>query len=166
MLNKLKKLLYEKREICLYVFFGGLTTAVSFATYFFFRRLFPNEDAAPNFLAWFFRAANVFGVASDTVLPNTLSWIFAVTFAYVTNKTWVFKSRQKSLTGAIREFFSFYGARVFTFLVDLLLMFLLVDLTGLKGGWYEFFAKAAASVAVLTLNYVLSKLVVFRKREK
>jgi putative flippase GtrA len=130
-----------RREIALYIFFGALTTAVSFGTYYLFRQVFPGYG---------------------TSVPVALSWVCAVTFAFFTNKRWVFGSKVRGVR-IIKEAALFYAARIFTLLIDLLLMFLLVDLTGLTGGWYELGARIAVSAVVLTLNYILSKVIVFKK---
>jgi putative flippase GtrA len=91
-----------------------------------------------------------------------LAWICAVTFAFVTNKRWVFKSKEKGKKAA-KEAAAFFAARVFTLLADLLLMFLLVDLSGREGGFYELGARIGVSGVVLVLNYIFSKIFVFRK---
>ncbi|MDR0222551.1 MAG: GtrA family protein [Oscillospiraceae bacterium] len=143
--GKLKKTLREKRELCLYVFFGGLTTATSFSTYFLAR--------------W------VFFTGESTSPAVAFSWVCAVTFAYITNRIWVFESKEKRFWRIAREAALFYAARLFTFAADLLMMYLLVDLTGVSNARYELFARVCVSAVVLTLNYILSKLVVFRKKK-
>lgn len=159
-----KSLYRENKEIIRYIFFGVLTTIVSFATYYLFRFIFPDESSVPVFLRWTFNLTAVFSTESATVLPVLLSWICAVVFAYITNRIWVFESKAKGL-GVLSEFAKFCGARVLTLLVDLLIMFLLVDLTGMNGAVWEFFAKVISNVFVLVLNYILSKLLVFGKNK-
>lgn len=61
---------------------------------------------------------------------------------------------------------SFYAARLFTLFVDLIIMFLLVNLPGIENGLYEFCAKVFSNIVVLVLNYVFSKVFVFRKEKK
>ena len=159
-----KSLYNENKEIIRYIFFGVLTTIVSFGTYYLFRFIFPTEESVPDFLRWTFKLTAFFSTESSTVLPVILSWICAVLFAYVTNRIWVFESKASGI-GILSEFLKFCGARVLTLFVDLLIMFLLVDLTGINGGLWEFFAKIVSNVFVLVLNYILSKLVVFRKKK-
>lgn len=159
-----RSLFKEYKELCSYIIFGVLTTVVSYATYYIFRAVFPNEDSVPVFLKWVFGLTAVFGTESATALPVLLSWICSVTFAYVTNRIWVFESRAKGWKIAA-ECAGFFGARVITLFVDMLIMFLLVDLTGINGALWEFFAKAVSSVFVLILNYILSKLLVFKKKK-
>ena len=88
----------------------------------------------------------------------------SVTFAFVTNRTVVFRSAEKRASGVLREAASFYAARLATLFVDLVIMFLLVDLTGIQNSWYELGCKLFSNVIILILNYVLSKLLVFRKK--
>lgn len=159
-----KSLYLEYKEIANYIIFGVLTTVVSFVSYYIFRNIFPDENSVPEFLRWVFNLTAVFGTESATVLPVFSSWICSVTFAYVTNRVWVFESREKG-GRAVLECLKFYGARVLTLFVDILIMFLLVDLTGISGALWEFFAKAVSSVFVLVLNYILSKVLVFRGKK-
>lgn len=159
-----RKALYTKhREIIMYVIFGVLTTVISFATYYIFRWIFPDENAVPVWLRWVFNITETFGTESNTALPVILSWICAVTFAFVTNRIYVFRSEAKK-AGILREFVTFYLSRLLTLLVDLVIMFLLVDLTGIENALYEFAAKVLSNIVVLILNYVLSKIFVFRKK--
>lgn len=160
-----KPLYHEYKELCNYIIFGVLTTVVSYVTYYLFRWIFPDENSVPDFLKWVFNLTAVFGTESATALPVVLSWICSVTFAYITNRIWVFESKAKGIH-ILSEGLKFYGARVLTLFVDILIMFLLVDLTGISGALWEFFAKAVSSVFVLVLNYILSKVIVFRKRKE
>ena len=96
---------------------------------------------------------------------SILSWVCSVTFAFITNRLYVFESKAEK-AGILRECVMFYLSRVFTLLVDLVIMFLLVDLTGIQNGIYEFVAKVISNIVVLILNYVLSKLLVFRKKKQ
>lgn len=159
-----KPLYREYKELCNYIIFGVLTTVVSFGTYYLFRFVFPDENSVPGFLKWVFKLTEVFNTESTTVLPVFLSWVCAVTFAYITNRIWVFESKAKGVR-ILSEIGSFFGARALTLFVDLLIMFLMVDLTGIHGALWEFFARVVDSVVVLVLNYILSKLVVFRKKK-
>lgn len=157
-----KGLFTKHREIIMYIIFGVCTTIISFVTYYLFRRIFPDESAVPSWLRWIFNITAAFGTESATALPVILSWICSVTFAFVTNRLFVFRSKSKKM-GILREGVMFCLSRIFTLLVDLVIMFLLVDLTGIRNGLYEFAAKVLSNVAVLVLNYVLSKLLVFKK---
>lgn len=160
------KMLYkEHKEIVNYIIFGVGTTLVSFVTYYIFRFIFPNEQSVPDALKWIFNLTAVFGAESNTILPVFLSWICAVTFAYITNRLWVFENRAKGFGRIVIECLSFFAARLLTLFVDILIMFLMVDLPAITNPIYEFFAKCVSSVFVLVLNYVFSKLFVFRKHK-
>lgn len=159
-----KELFRKHREIIMYIIFGVCTTIVSFVTYYIFRWIFPDVNSVPVWLRWVFNITSVFGAESATALPVILSWICSVTFAFITNRLFVFESKAKK-AGILKEGVMFYLSRVFTLLVDLVIMFLLVDLTGIQNGFYEFCAKVLSNIVVLVLNYVLSKLLVFRKKK-
>ncbi len=155
--------LFKKyREIIMYVIFGALTTLVSIVTYFAARMLFPNEGAVPEFLKWTYRLTLGEG-DSSTVLPNIISWIVSVTFAYITNRIWVFKSKVKGVGKIALQALSFYAARLLTLFVDLIIMYLLVNLPAIENGLYEFCVKVFSNIVVLVLNYVFSKVFIFRK---
>lgn len=132
--------LYKRYEsIILYVFFGGLTTVVSFVMHFGVRFL-----------------------GGEVWLATIVSWVCAVLFAFFTNRNYVFKSPTNSVTAFLRQIISFFGARGFSLLVELLIMTVFVKYLL----YNEFFVKIGANVVVLILNYVLSKLIVFRKAKK
>lgn len=144
-MDKIKILILKYREALSYLFFGGLTTVVSWGTYaLFVGTLHMHVNAG-----------------------NILSWICAVTFAFVTNKLWVFQSRSWAWPLWIKEAASFFAGRVFSGLVELgglpLLMRMGLDqpVFGVDG----FAAKVVISIVVIILNYFLSKIFVFRKRK-
>ena len=155
----------ENREIILYVIFGAGTTLISMGSYALFRVIFPNAESVPAWLGWIYELTKGFGVDSNTILPNLLSWIFANIFAFLTNRIIVFQSRKKGAF-VILEVLKFFASRLFTLAVDILIMFLLVDLTGIHNFFYEFGAKIISTIVVLVLNYLLSKLFVFRKKKE
>ena len=125
------------KEPLLYLFFGGLTTLISI------------------FVFWLFCA--VFGL--NELVANLISWVLAVLFAFLTNKTWVFQSggREK---GFLALMLSFYAGRLLTLGVEELL--LLVFITWL--GFNSMAVKVIAQIVVIILNYVISKLLVFRDK--
>lgn len=160
-----RELYRENREIILYVIFGAGTTLISMGSYALFRIIFPNAESVPAWLGWIYELTKGFGVDSNTILPNLLSWIFANIFAFLTNRIIVFQSRKKGAF-VILEALKFFASRLFTLAVDILIMFLLVDLTGIHNFFYEFGAKIISTIVVLVLNYLLSKLFVFRKKKE
>lgn len=149
----LKKIL--TREVILYVVFGVLTTLVSVVTFWLFNRLFAQ-------LGWrgllqFILPGKDYGYFD----ANIVSWVFAVLFAFFTNKLWVFASKSWAPKVAGREFTSFIGARLASLLVDQGLMFLLVSVFSLQ----ETLSKVLVQGIIVIINYVFSKLFVFRKKD-
>ena len=162
-----KTLYKDHKELANYIIFGVGTTVVSYIAYYFFRWIFPNAESVPEALKWVFNLSGVFGKESNTALPVFLSWICAVTFAYITNRIWVFESKASGFLKIAFEVLSFFAARVITLLLDMLIMFLLVDLPHINNAWYELLVgKTVSSIVVLILNYVFSKLFVFRKKKQ
>ena len=134
----MKALLEKYRGLILYAVFGALTTAINIAAY-----------------ALCYRVLKLPNVPS-----NVVAWVLAVLFAFVTNKLYVFESKSLERGTVLRELLSFVGARLATGLLDLAVMFVGVDL--LHGPDLVF--KVASNIVVILLNYVFSKLIVFRKK--
>ena len=131
---------YKKyKELLLYLFFGGLSFIVSIATYALF---------------------NV-GMNINELIANVLSWIITVMFAFLTNRVWVFQSTTNGVAEFVKQMLVFYSGRVITLVVEEVI--LLVFITWL--GFNSMLIKVIAQVIVILLNYVISKLVVFRKKE-
>lgn len=126
-------------EKILYLVFGGLTTVINIAVYW----------AASSKLHIYYMAANV------------IAWIFAVIFAFVTNKIYVFKSHKMDINSIIKEFSSFIFFRIVSLLLDLATMFFLVQIIKTN----DMFAKLVANVLVVIVNYIASKLVIFKKND-
>lgn len=137
----LKKLwnLFVNRETITYGISGVSTTIVNFVVYY----LFCNILLVPN------------------LISNAIAWVAAVLFAYVLNARWVFKDKQEDVTGESRKLAKFFGARVVTFVIEEVGMFVLVDL--LHGP--NLIMKAIIAVLVIILNYIFSKLFVFKKQK-
>lgn len=139
-MNKLFAIIKRYEEIIRYVIVGGMTTAVSLGTYYVCVYMFLD--------------------AKDLLqlqIANSISWMASVTFAYFTNRRYVFmsKARQK-----VREAFAFYTSRVSTLLLDMGCMFLLVTVINMN----DWIAKILVQFIILTSNYLLSKYIVFRKQ--
>lgn len=157
---------YQKhKEIILYFAFGVGTTIISIVSYYLVRVIFPDEESVPVWLAWIFNITRIFGIESKTALPVIVSWFLSVTFAFLTNRVYVFNSQVKSFGGFMLEALKLYASRIATLFVDLLIMFLLVDLPGIHNALYEFAAKIFSNIIVLIINYILSKVFVFRKKK-
>ena len=133
------KQLYDKyRDMIPYMIFGVLTTLVNIAAY------------------WLL--AHPLGL--PTVPSTVIAWGLAVLFAYVTNRTWVFHSEAKTRNEIIKEGVSFYLCRLGTGVLDWLGMYVMVDVLH----WNDLIVKIAVNIVVIVLNYVASKLIVFRKK--
>lgn len=155
----------ENREIILYIIFGAGTTLISMASYALFRLLFPSAESVPAWLSWIYELTRNLGADGNTILPNVLSWICANIFAFLTNRIIVFRSGKTGFFVAL-EALKFFASRLFTLFVDILIMYLLVDLTGIHNFFFEAAAKVFSTIVVLVLNYILSKLFVFRKKKE
>ena len=141
----LQKIYYKYEEKWLYLFFGVLTTAVSFISAGISKNLLENAGM---------------GTGAVSTISTVISWICAVTFAYVTNRLWVFESHASGAKELASEAASFYGGRVFTLLTEMAIMWLGYSLIGIN----YWVTKIAANVIVLILNYVISKLFVFKDK--
>ena len=133
------KKLYDKyRDMIPYMIFGVLTTLVNIAAY------------------WLL--AHPLGLS--TVPSTVIAWVLAVLFAYLTNRKWVFHSEAKTRNEIIKEGVSFYLCRLGTGVLDWLGMYVMVDVLH----WNDLIVKIAVNIVVIVLNYVASKLIVFRKK--
>ena len=121
------------RELVLYVFFGALTFLVNIVTYYIFEDL----------------------MGINYLISNILAWFFSVLFAYVTNRIWVFESKSPDI---LKEMSLFFGGRIFSGAVDTGLMYLFIDVLMIS----DLISKIVVQVIVIILNYVFSKLIVFK----
>lgn len=153
------------REIITYIIFGVLTTAVNLVTFYIFKKIFISigwEGVFNKLLgsAGWDKALELLGSGTDYLDATVIAWTVAVIFAFVTNKLIVFESKSWKLAVAGKEFVGFIGARLFSLLVELVFMFVMVTL--LK--WNDFVAKFIVQVIVVILNYVFSKLLIFKNK--
>ena len=153
------------REIITYIIFGVLTTAVNLVTFYIFKKIFISIgwDGVFNKLlgsAGWDKAIELLGSGTDYLDATVIAWTVAVIFAFVTNKLIVFESKSWKPAVAGKEFVGFIGARLFSLLVELVFMFVMVTL--LK--WNDFVAKLIVQVIVVILNYVFSKLLIFKNK--
>ena len=136
-MKKIRFLIEKYFDILSYLFFGVLTTAVNYLVYL------------PCYNLWGFS-----GTAS-----NVIAWVFAVAFAYVTNKPFVFRSHDWSAKTVLPELTKFVGCRLGSGVLETAIIFLTVDWLGWNGN----IMKLITSVLVVVLNYIGSKLLVFKK---
>lgn len=124
-----------KREMISYLFFGVCTTAVNYIAYFVCKR-----------------------TVSYTV-ANAIAWLVAVLFAYVTNKIWVFESKTFGLRQLLQELGAFAGGRILSGVFEMVFLIAAVEWIGMN----DSLAKIIGGVGVVILNYIISKLFVFKK---
>lgn len=136
-MKTIKKLIVKYWDILSYLFFGVLTTAVNYLVYL------PCYN-------WLHLSASI---------SNVIAWVVAVAFAYVTNKPFVFKSHDWSWKTVGPELTKFVGCRIGSGLLETAILFVTVDWLAWNGNVW----KLVTSVLVVLLNYVASKLLVFRK---
>ncbi len=90
-----------------------------------------------------------------------ISWIAAVVFAYITNRIFVFKSKSKKI---LKEITSFFGARLLTLGLEMLIMWFFVTFLKLNSDLWVLMWTMVAQILVIIFNYIFSKLFVFRKK--
>ena len=130
---------YKNVEFWNYIIVGLLTTIVNFIVYFGLTRTVLNID-----------------IPIQLQIANIISWIVAVLFAYITNRIFVFKSKNKNI---VSEFTMFVGSRIASLLMDMFCMFMIVSVLSLS----DIIGKIVSQVVVTIANYILSKLFVFKK---
>lgn len=138
MIAKIRKLISKYWDVLSYLFFGGLTTIVNFVVYF--------------------PCYHWLGISA--AVSNVIAWVVAVAFAYLTNKPFVFKSHDWSLQTVGPELVKFVGCRIGSGVMETAIIFVAVDQLGGNGILW----KVVTSVLVVILNYVASKLLVFKKK--
>jgi len=138
MIRKIRSLVEKYWDIITYLIFGVLTTVVNYMVYL--------------------PAYNLLGLSAS--VSNVLSWAVAVAFAYLTNKPFVFKSHDWSRATVIPELTKFVSCRIASGAMETVILLITVDLLGWNGNIW----KLLTQVLVVILNYVFSKLIVFRKK--
>ena len=134
----MQEFLRKHREIIAYLIVGVLTTVVSWIVYALLRIVMDMNDPLQVQIAVFMR------------------WFAGVLFAYFTNRKYVFQSRDPKM---LLEFLKFVGSRVTTLLSDMFIMWLMVSVLGIN----DWIATLTSAVVVTVLNYIFSKMLVFKK---
>ena len=142
-MNKLINIYKKYQEFINYLIVGVLTTLVSIFTYFILSLIL---DINNNILF---------------IFANIISWICAVVFAYITNKKFVFNSTTSNRKEEIKLFSLFVSSRITTLLIELIFMFLTVKVLLLN----DKISKVIAQIIVIILNYIISKIFVFKKKK-
>lgn len=138
-MDKMKNLWTQYREVIMYLIFGGLTTLINLISYATLLKLSNGEIS--------------------TNLNVCISWFLSVLFAFITNKIWVFQSKTNGIAEYLSEAFKFFASRIGTLIFELGFMFIFVTVLNQN----EMLFKLIAQVAIIILNYVLSKLFVFKE---
>ncbi len=138
----IKKMFFKcyNNRILRYIFYGGLTTLVNLIVYYVLRGLFK----------------------IPIVPANTASVICAVLFAYVVNSRFVFESEADTLTEHATELVKFVGARLSTMVIEVFGVWFLAEVIHMN----DFLGKIVIQFIVMALNYIFSKLIVFRKKRR
>lgn len=144
MKKTIKKLIDS--EVFRYLVFGGLTTLVSIVTYWLFSAMLSGDGEIS---------------VIDIQAANVLSWIFAVTFAYITNKFFVFGQGSLKPKTLVREILSFVAARLFSLVAECLWLFVTTAYLGIN----DKISKIIGQVFVVVINYVFSKVFIFKKEK-
>ena len=137
MIAKIKELYLKYREIISYLFWGVMSTVVNYAAYFLCTLVFH----------------------LNYLVSNGVAWVAAVLFAFVTNKLFVFESKSWEPKLAFKEFWQFVSARILSGLLETGMLYLFVDMLGFPDGPI----KIIASILVVIINYIFSKLIIFKK---
>lgn len=129
-------MLEKLREISAYLIFGVLTTLVNIISFYIFNNLL-----------------NI-----DYLIANIISWFLSIIFAYITNRNYVFKNHKKD---NFKTFILFISSRLTTLLLDMLFMILLIEKIQIS----EINSKIIVQIIVIVINYLLSKLLVFKDKD-
>ncbi len=137
----IKKIYLKYEEIINYVIVGGCTTLI-------------------NLFVYFVLISTIFSAKGDLdiQIANVIAWICSVLFAYVTNRKFVFKSNTKG-SEKLKELSSFFGSRIVSLIMDIALMFILYSIMHIN----DTISKLIDQVVIIVANYVLAKLLVFKK---
>ena len=130
---------FLNREIITYGITGILTTLVNYASYYACARV----------------------ASLDKYLSNVIAWVLAVTFAYVVNNYWVFKSSTQGMKEEFLKIIKFYSARIVSLGVEVLGLFVFYTILGIN----DLIVKAFLAVFVIIINYFFSKIFIFNKRK-
>ena len=149
-MDKLKKILLERREEISYLIFGVLTTVINYITFLILTVILGEEPFT-------------------VMIINIIAWVAAVAFAYVTNKLFVFESKSWEFDILKREIPAFLGARIASFLLEEAGLYIAaywmrmgtITIFGIGG---LLIAKIFLNILVVIVNYFFSKFLIFKKK--
>ena len=139
-MEKIKELYNKYKEILMYLIFGVLTTVVNIVSYFLLARI----------------------LHIDTVVSTVIALILSILFAYITNKIFVFESKTNTAQELLKEIISFFGCRAFTGILDVAFMYITVEVFNLN----DMIMKIISNIVVIIVNYIFSKLIIFKKDKR
>ena len=139
MISKLQNILRRHKDIVLYGFFGVMTTLVNILSYWIMVRVF----------------------RCSVMCGSVIAWITAVLFAYITNRKWVFHSEATGYDKVLREIASFFLCRLATGVLDWGCMYVFVEMFHLN----DMLIKTISNIIVILVNYLASKLIIFKAVE-
>ena len=126
------------KQTILYLIFGVLSTIVNILTYAFCTR----------------------NLNIEFLISNWIAWIVAVLFAYITNKFFVFESKETNIKFLIKELSSFVSCRLLSGIIEMILMYTMISLMSLN----DFIVKIITNVVVVILNFIFSKIIIFKNK--
>lgn len=135
---KLKKIYSKYKDVLAYLVFGVFTTLINIITY------------------WLM----AYKLHQIVMVSTIVAWVVAVFFAYITNRKWVFHSECDDIKGIVKEISAFFSCRLATGIVDWLCMFVFVDIIKIN----DIAIKTLANIVVIVLNYIASKLIIFKHK--
>ena len=140
------------REMIMYIIFGVATTVINYVTDLIaYHFLDSAKDSLPTLLS-----------SNTATTANVIAWVVAVIFAFFVNKIFVFESKSWAIKVLLYEFWTFMAARVLSLLFEMGFIWIFVDRTGIMPNWI---AKILSNVVVIIVNYIFSKLIIFRKKK-
>ncbi len=139
-MQKIKELIKKYEELIKYLIIGVLTTAINYVVFVIF----------------------VNAIKIDMHASNIIAWIVSVIFAYFTNKLFVFESKSFEIKVMIKEIFAFGAARIFSLLLEEVILYVFVNLLSMN----QLIIKLIANIIVIIVNYILSKFIIFKKPKK
>ena len=122
-----------------YLFWGGVAFVLSMVLFYIFANMMMIEEQ----------------------IANVITWIICVIFTYITNRTFVFRSKTTGIKAIIKEFTEFTTARLATLVLENVVLFICIDVLF----WHNMLAKLVGQFLVIVSNYVLSKLWIFKKEK-
>lgn len=138
--NNFYTLFIRYKAVFLYLFFGGCSFVLNVGTFFlFYNILHLNEH-----------------------ISNVISWVITIIFVYITNKLWVFESNVYTYKEISLELLKFILGRFFTLVIEDAILFIFVT----KLQYKSIVIKIIAQIVVIISNYIISKLVVFKRKQK